>query len=293
MPACVCSRAQIFTILMLCMVGFSQVGCSTNPATGKRQFNILSEAEEIKIGSDGAPQFVKTYGGRVSDQRILNYVTSLGKKLAASSERPDLPWSFEVVDSGILNAFALPGGKVFISRGLMIRMTNEAQLAAVLGHEIGHVTAQHIGQQMSRQKLIVAGAGVLQGAAGATVGESWSKWAGVIGGAGGKLYLLKFGRDQESQSDSLGLRYMTKHGYDPQGMIQLMEILAAAGGGGMEILQTHPLSETRIQRIKSEIRERYAHTQGSNQFSLHADRFQPILAALKRLPRPRHPTQQQ
>jgi predicted Zn-dependent protease len=132
-------------------------GCSSNPATGQAQLNMISEAEEVKLGSESAPRFIKQMGGEVPDAEIRRYVSRIGRNLAGACERPHLPWEFFVVDSAMLNAFALPGGKVFVSRRLMIKLNNEAELAGVLGHEIGHVTAEHIGQQMTQASLLNIG----------------------------------------------------------------------------------------------------------------------------------------
>ena len=218
-------------------------GCSTNPATGKKQLNALSESEERSLGAEAAPKFVEQYGGDIPSAEIQQYVSNLGHQLAAVSERPDLDWEFHAVNSSVINAFALPGGKVFITRGLMVKLGNEAQLAGVLGHEIGHVTAQHIGQQMTRA-AIITGIGVGIGVAGEKTDKDWMKVLGVGTSVGGGVYMLSFGRDQETQADELGLRYMTRLGYNPIGQIQVMKVLkrAAGGGGGLEILSTHPLA---------------------------------------------------
>ena len=270
-------------------------GCSINPATGERQLNMLSEGQEISIGDEAAPQFLDEYGGEIPSSAIRDYVSDLGERLAAVSERPDLPWEFHVVDSAVINAFALPGGKVFMSRGLLEKMTNEAQLAGVLGHEIGHVTAQHIGQQMTRQQLVAVGA-VAAGVAAQVSDETWVKVLGAGAGVGGGVYLLKFGRDQESQADTLGLRYMSKLGYNPVGQVQVMEILKNAserGGGAPEFLSTHPLPETRIKRLIDEIREDYPDHDNPQVYKFAEDRFErEVLDRLEDLPRARHTGQE-
>lgn len=266
-------------LLLGAVAALSLGGCSVNPATGERQFNMLSEDQEVALGIEAAPQFLQQGGGKIPDANVQAYVSSIGQKLAAASERPDLPWEFFALNSPIINAFALPGGKVFITRGLMEQLENEAELAAVLGHEVGHVNAEHIGQQMSRAKVFEIGLQVV----GAVSEQSWIDTAL---GAGGNLYLLKFGRDQESQSDSLGLRYMTKCGYDPRGMLGVMHVLQdASGGGGIEMLQTHPLPQTRIDRVEQEINEGYAAMLNNPQYTLQPTPYQQqALAPLKKLP---------
>ncbi|MCC7192430.1 MAG: M48 family metalloprotease [Phycisphaeraceae bacterium] len=262
--------------------------CTTNPATGEKNFNMLGQAEEIQMGNKIQPEFLASYGGEIPSPEIRNYVSSLGQRLAAVSERPDLPWEFHVVDSSVINAFALPGGKVFMSRALMEKMTNEAQLAGVLGHEVGHVTAQHIGQQMSQQTALQVGLAVL-GAAGGQ--SAYMQALGVGAQAGGSLYLLKFGRDQESQADELGVRYMSKLGFNPKAQVEVMQILKAASGKGgstPEMLSTHPLPSTRIDRLNALIKRTYPDADAPGKYTYGEASFQPIRAALSKLPPPKH-----
>lgn len=272
--------------LVLCLGG-----CTVNKATGERQLNAMSESEELSLGAEAEPQFLKQYGGEIPSPSVLAYVRDLGNRLAAASERPGLPWAFHVVDSGVINAFALPGGKVFISRGLLAKMTNEAQLAGVLGHEIGHVTAEHIGQQMTRQAGMQAAIQLI-GVAGQVSNNQWMQTLGVgAANTGGTLYLLKFGRDQESQADTLGMRYMSKLGYSPMGQLQVMEILKreAGGGGQLEMLSTHPLPDTRITRIRNILQTDYPGYNDMNRYRLNEAQFKSVvLDALSKLPAPRH-----
>ncbi|QDU71403.1 M48 family metallopeptidase [Mucisphaera calidilacus] len=279
-------------VSVLWVTAVVSVGCSTNPATGRAQLNILSESEEISLGREAAPGFLEQYGGSLPDEQIVAHVRQLGQQLAAVSERSQLPWEFHVVDSSVINAFALPGGKVFISRGLLERMTNEAQLAGVLGHEVGHVTAQHIGQQMTQAMgiqigLIAAGIAIDQ-----ATDDAWLATLGLVGGElGAGMYLLKYGRDQEHQADELGLRYMTRLGYDPLGQVQVMRILkdASGGGGGIEMLSTHPLPESRIERLVEMIAERYPGSETSA-YGFGEARFRrEVLDRLEALPPARHP----
>lgn len=265
-------------------------GCTVNPATGKMQFTILSEAEEIRIGEEAAPEFLEEYGGELPDETVGEYVREIGNELAAVSERPDLPWEFHVVDSATINAFVLPGGKVFISRGLLEQMENEAQLAGVLGHEIGHVTAEHIGQQMARRLGVGLGLFAI-GAAAQMTDEDWLAALGVGAQVGGTLYLLSFSRNQENEADELGMRYMTELGYNPRGQLQLMQILQREAGrpGGIEFLSTHPLPQTRIDRIEQIIQQRYPDHDDPQRYTFGEQRFESIVPpALADLPPPRH-----
>lgn len=258
-------------------------GCSTNPATGRSQFLLISEKQEVSMGLSAEPGLINSYGGEVKDPVIQQYVKDIGQRLAVHSWRDNMPWDFHVVDSAVINAFALPGGKIFITRGLMEKFENEAQLAGVLGHEIGHVSGRHQADQISR--AIAVNVGVA--AAGIATEE---KWVAIIGGVGGNLYLLKYGRDQELESDDFGLKYMVKEGYNPAAMIRVMEILReAGGGGGIEMLSTHPMPDTRIDALKDQIATRYAHTQNNAQFQSYPQRYQEkVLSRFKKLPPPKH-----
>ena len=275
----------LLSVLLSLAVG---AGCSTNPATGKMQLNFISENKEIALGVEAQPQFLQENGGEVPSPRTLGYVKRIGHRLAEVSERPQLPWEFHVLDSAQINAFALPGGKVFISRGLMSRMTNEAQLAGVLGHEVGHVTAQHVSTRMSRAIGLQVGL-VAVGAAASVSNDRWLQVLGVGGSAVGGAYLLKFGRDQESQSDELGVRYMTRLGYDPRAQIDVMQILkeASGGGHGSEFFATHPLPDTRIKRLQKHITEAFPDVTG-RQWRLGEEDFrQNVLEVFAKLPPPR------
>jgi predicted Zn-dependent protease len=215
------------------------VGCAVNPATGQRELSLVSESQEIAMGREYDPQIVASMG-LYPDSAVQRYVREIGLRMAAQSERPNLPWSFRVIDDPVVNAFAVPGGFIYVTRGILGYMDNEAQLAAVLGHEIGHVTARHTAQQITRSQL-AQGALVVGSVLSETV-------AGVAGEAsqGLQLLFLKFGRDDERQSDDLAFRYMGRTDYDMREVPDVFEMLsrvsAAQGGGGRvpEWLSTHP-----------------------------------------------------
>jgi len=237
-------------------------GCAVNPATGQRQFDVLSREQEIALGSEAQPELIAQYGGPVSDYESQAYVSEVGMSLVEHVEADygELPWEFTLLDSDQVNAFALPGGKVFITRGLARRLDSEAELAGVLAHEVGHVTAEHADQRVSQQFII---SGIVVGAT-AAAGQSDQGWiqAGVplLVGAGGQGFLLKWSRGEELEADSLGLRYMTRAGYDPRGLVGVMEALADASGGGgrgLEFLSTHPHPDTRIEELRQAIDEDY------------------------------------
>jgi predicted Zn-dependent protease len=248
-------------VLLACLAFACLPGCVTNPATGSRQLNYLSIEEEVRIGEESMPQVIDAYGGRLPNEHIQRYVSDMGQDIAATVEPRyrDLPWEFVVLDSEIINAFALPGGKVFVSRGLLEAFETEAQLAGVLGHEVGHVTAEHHDLAMQRQ-LTLAGIAV---GAGVLTQESDSEWVRIASQAvvtGSGIFALTYSRDQERESDDLGLRYMTRAGYDPRGLEQAMRILdqASGGQGPPEWLSTHPNPGSRAERLEELIQNNYA-----------------------------------
>ncbi len=252
-------------------------GCETNPATGRSQFLLNSRDQEIAMGDQASPQLVNEFGGELNDPQVRIYVTEVGARLAAVTEadNPTLPWSFTVLDSDVINAFALPGGRVFISRGLLRRMTNEAQLAGVLGHEIGHVTARHINDRMVNTAVAgigvqVAGAILTEGVGGA-VGDIAPKALEL----GGQTIILRYGRSQELEADALGMRYMTRVRYNPAAQRQVMEILEQSMGttAGSEWFSTHPYPKTRIEQIDRLLATEYAGVTKDPAYQLRAEEF--------------------
>lgn len=267
-------------------------GCVHNAATGSRIFTLLSPEEEARIGAEAAPGFTEEFGGEMKDAALQAYVDGIGKKMAAQTEAyfPGLDWEFTLLDSDVVNAFALPGGKVFFSRGLAERLTSEAQMAGVLGHEIGHVTAQHGAQRISQAGLInavVAGAAVGVAVAGdETAAGRYGQVLIPAMAIGGQVVLLKYGRDQELQADALGMRYMSKVGYDPAGQLQVMQVLKSLSEGGQrppEILSSHPEPDRRIDQIHQLLATTYASTQNNPQYQAFEQRYRDQFLA--RLPK--------
>src|SRR6266480_4676685 len=226
-------------------------GCAVNPATGSRQLMLVSESQEIALGRDYDQQVAASIG-IYPDSELQRYIQQFGARLAASSERPNLPWSFRVVDDPVVNAFALPGGFSYVTRGILAHLNSEAELAGVVGHEIGHVTARHSASQMTKQQLAQVGLVV-----GTIASPEFGRYSGLAGQALGVLF-LKYSRDNERQADDLGLRYMRRVNYDPREMPHVFEMLTrvsqAQGGGRVpEWLATHPDPENRRGRIEQEI----------------------------------------
>lgn len=220
--------------------------CAVNPATGGRQFTLVTEGQEVQMGRDADPSIVASMG-LYPDETLQNYVRSLGLDLASRSERPNLPWTFRVLDDPLINAFALPGGYIYVTRGIMAYMDSEAELAGVLGHEIGHVTARHSVDQISRAQVAQLGLGL-----GMVLAPELQQFEGLASASVGLLF-LKFGRDDERQADELGVRYMARAGYDPAQLSGVMGMLgrvtSGEGGEVPEWLSTHPNPENREEAI--------------------------------------------
>jgi predicted Zn-dependent protease len=213
-------------------------GCARNPVTGKRQLSLVSTKQEIEMGKQAAEEVAQQMP-RYADPKVQAYVDAIGKRMATKSERPDLPWSFTVLDDPTVNAFALPGGPVFVTRGILTYLNSEAELASVVGHEIGHITARHSVQDISKAQLAQLGLGV-----GSIVSPELAQ-AAQAAGAGLQLLFLRFSRDHERQSDELGFKYMTAQGYDPNEMAKVFTTLErsskAQGDGRVPgWLSTHP-----------------------------------------------------
>jgi predicted Zn-dependent protease len=226
--------------------------CAINPATGQRQIMLVSESQEIQIGKDN-DQAVTAQFGLYEDDDLQRYVAELGRSLAARSERPDLDWTFRVLDDTVVNAFALPGGYIYVTRGILAHLDDEAELASVLGHEIGHVTARHGANQMSKAQLAQLGLGV-----GAAVTPERLQRLMNVAGLGLELLFLKYSRDDERQADDLGLRYLVKGGYDPRPMGNVFATLkrvslAQSQERAPSWLSTHPDPENREARIEQQI----------------------------------------
>ncbi len=226
-------------------------GCATNPATGERQFSLISEGQEIQMGLQADPSIIASMG-LDPDSGRQRYVREMGMRLARVSERPNLPWTFRVIDDPVVNAFAVPGGHIYVTRGILAHLNSDAELAAVLGHEIAHVTARHSVTQMSRQQLAQIGLVV-----GTVVKPELARYAGIASQGLGLLF-LKYGRDDESQADELGLRYMRRGGYDVRRMPEvytLLDRVSQASGGGRvpEWLATHPNPANRRGSIERQI----------------------------------------
>ncbi len=224
--------------------------CSRNPVTGKREIMLMSESQEISMGKQSDPAIVAQFGLYQNDQ-LQKFIDERGKAMAAISHRPNLPYEFKILDSPVVNAFAVPGGYIYFTRGIMAHFNNEAQFAGVLGHEIGHVTARHSAKQYSKQMM----AQVLF-IGGLVVSEDFRQFADVASQGLGLLF-LKFSRDNESESDRLGVEYSTEVGYNAEEMAGFFNTLKALSGGSGAVptfLSTHPDPADRNKKVHD-----YAH----------------------------------
>jgi predicted Zn-dependent protease len=242
----------------LLLAGSLLSACRTNPATGGSSFTgFMSEADEVKLGQQSHPQILKEFGGAYGTPELQSYIQNLGTSLAATSERKDVHYTFTVLNSPIVNAFAVPGGYIYITRGLLALANDEAEVAGVLSHEIGHITARHSAQRYSEGMLAqigLAGLGILTGSQGLT----------NLAGYGAQAWLQSYSRDQEFQADELGVRYLSRASYDPQAMAAFLQSLEddakleATIEGHPEtadqfnIMQTHPRTTDRVERAIAE-----------------------------------------
>ena len=250
--------------------------CTKNPATGKRQLSLYSEGQEIEIGRQSHPGVLGQFGS-LDDSRIQDYVGGTGSELAAVSHRPDLPWTFTVVDSEVINAFALPGGYIYVTREILAHMNNEAELAGVLGHEIGHVTARHGVAQASKAQL--AGVALVAGSIFSPTFGQFSDLAQV----GMGMLFLKHGRDAERQSDQLGVRYSHAAGYDPRKLSDFFMVFQnMREETGQQIpgwLSTHPDPPDRI-RATAELAQQVIEQEPDSNLRVNRNTFLGYLEGL-------------
>jgi predicted Zn-dependent protease len=228
---------------------FFIASCAINPVTGKRELSLISEQDEIALGQQTDGQ-IQSQFGIYDDASIESYVRTVGASLVSGTHRPNLPYKFAVLDSPVVNAFAVPGGYIYVTRGILALMNSEAELAAVLGHELGHVNARHSVRRMSEMQLAQLGLAV-----GSAVSEKFARLSGIAG-IGMQLLFLKFSRSDEREADALGIAYSRSAGYDPGGIIPFFGALEKMGdlSGGQSLpgfLSTHPLTSERIQNAKN------------------------------------------
>ena len=215
------TRRDFLWLTSLSAAGFV-TGCATSPVTGRKQLMLVSEEQEIQIDKQNSPhQFSADYG-IMQDKALNDYINQTGKKITPRTHRAHMPYSFHVVNANYVNAYAFPGGSIACTRGILLSLENEAELAALLGHELGHVNARHTAQQMSKGVLVQAIVGGLSALAGAQ-GAIYGQLASQLGMVGAGALLASYSRDNEREADALGMEYMFRARYNPKGMIGLME----------------------------------------------------------------------
>ena len=274
-----CSRflATALAVLML-------AGCAVNPVTGDREFSLVSEEWELEVGDEHYPLMRQMEGGDYAlDRELVEYVREVGQRVAAEADR-DLPYEFTVLNSSVPNAWALPGGKIAINRGLLTEMESEAELAAVLGHEVVHAAARHGAQRQSRQVLMqgaVMAGGLAVGVA--TDRQEYAAVALLAGGLGAQLIGQRYSRDAEREADEFGMVYMHRAGYNPEAAVDLQEtfvrISEGRDGGGFAqgLFASHPPSEERVRNNRRKLRELGAEGE------LGRERYQEKTATIRRL----------
>ena len=238
---------RYISYILVFATSFWLSGCATNPVTGKKELMLMSSSQERSMGESNDPQITQFFGV-YDDDKLQRFITQKGKQMAKISHRPNLKYEFKIVDSPVVNAFAVPGGFIYFTRGIMAHFNNEAEFVGVLGHEIGHVTARHSASQYSKQMLAQVGL-----VAGMVIAPELAQFADAAQQGLGLLF-LKFGRDDETQSDKLGVEYSTKIGYDADEMANFFTTLdrmrADAGQSVPTFMSTHPDPADRQQKVQ-------------------------------------------
>jgi len=248
------------------------ISCATNPVTGKREFVLMTESQEISMGHDADQEIVAQYG-LYPDPELQAYVNGIGQEMAALSHRPHLEWHFRVLDTPVVNAFAVPGGYIYLTRGILAHLNSEAELAMVVGHEIGHVTARHSVKQYTRQIVLMGGLLI-----GMAASEKFRKYA-PLAMVGVQLLFLKFSRDQERQSDDLGVLYGYSAGYDPNqfdDFFATLNRMKEESGGGIGLpgfLSTHPNTPNRIKDVQAECKRVMTEKPATGQLAVDRDEY--------------------
>ena len=276
-------EALAAALVLVCLLAIAVYSCAVNPVTGRSELAIVSfsEEEEAVLGAKAYAPAVQQQGGFYRDRELEAYVQEVGMRLARVSHRPGLAYRYRVLNSSVPNAFALPGGYIVINRGLLVGLENEAEMAAVLGHETGHVTAKHslAGYQRAIASNVLV-AGVVLGTGGR---------AGVqeLSGITASLLENGFSRDQEREADWLGIDYMVKAGYNPEGAVQLQEYFYRQLEGGKNpmwaegLFRTHPFSKERLDNARARIAERYPDTVKNPNYTFNGTIFLQKTARLR------------
>ncbi len=255
--------------------------CAIDPVTGKNQIMMVSEQQEIAIDKQQSPFQISSDYGISQDDRINRYVSDVGKGLLASVHRPAMPYSFKCVNATYINAYAFPGGSIALTRGILLKIDNEAELASLLGHELGHVNARHTAEQVSKgqlSSLLIGGLSIAAGTQGSAFGELTQQ----LGALGQGIFLSKYSRDNEREADFLGNEYMVKAGYPSKGFVGLMEMLNSLHkekpNSAVMLFSTHPMSSERLDAAVQREKGQYLY---SKEYSLNRDRYMDNTVSLR------------
>jgi len=277
------SRREFLLMTGMAATGLA-MGCATNPVTGRSQFMIMSEEQEIAVDRENAPhQFSSDYG-IVQDRSLENYIQATGERMAPNTHRPQMPYNFHCVNANYVNAYAFPGGSIACTRGILLDLESEAELGALLGHELGHVNARHTAASMSKAQVANMAVGGLAILTSVTMGSTAGNLAGQLGQLGSGALLASYSRDNERQADSLGMEYMARSGYGPQGMVGLMEMLNNMNQhktSSVELLfATHPMSAERYRTAVNQATNDYRRYNGQ---PLNRERYMDNTAGLRKM----------
>jgi beta-barrel assembly-enhancing protease len=241
------SRREFLALSALASAGLL-VGCAVNPVTGQRQLMLVSESWEIEVDQQNSPHQFSTDYGRLQDETLNDYLNQVGQAMVPHTHRPQMPYSFQGVNATYINAYAFPGGSIAVTRGILLSLESEAELSALFGHEIGHVSARHTAQRMSKGVLTQAVVGGIAVYAG-TKGEAYGQMTAQLGMLGAGALLAFYSRENEREADQLGMVYATRSGYSSEGFLKLMAMLNGLHKGNADavslLFSTHPMSQER------------------------------------------------
>lgn len=273
-------KKKYFKIILFVLLSFSLISCiaEIDPISGKKTYTLLSTQQEIEIGQKVVPSAINETDGLYPDREVQNYIKQLGTKIATVTPRK-VNYQFYVVNSSDINAFALPGGPIFLTRGIILKMENESELIGVLAHELGHINARHHAKFLEK----TYGMSILVGILGiALQGSEYASAVMSLAQVSAGLLQLKFSRDQENEADALGVRFTYQSGYDPRGLLTMFEKFKSLERGiNVEWLSTHPLPDTRIKNVQQMIAQQYPDSHRLRQNSNNFIRIQSVLKSTK------------
>ncbi len=274
------TRRQFLQLSALAGAG-ALTGCAVNPVTGENQLMMVSRETEISMDQQQSPHQFSSDFGTMQNNNINAYIAGVGNRLAVRTHRPDMPYSFRCVNATYVNAYAFPGGSIAVTRGILLKLSSEAELAALLGHELGHVNARHSAEQMSKasiSSLLIGGVSAVIGAKSAQLGQL----AQQIGMVGQGALLARYSRANEREADALGNQYMVTAGYSTDGFVGLMALLNRMNEGHSDaaemLFSTHPMSSERYETAIAMAGREYAHTRT---FPLYRERYMDTMAPLR------------